>query len=365
MLNFASMNEEFNDTIDRLDTLLNTEAILLEKLLNFIKYWQQQKRFVDFRHHIEERINKVHKKYNKIEKYFMNVKKMRLSLKEFLITWNNINSEIKEKINSDIEDDEAILLEKYEMLCNGKIFLDAKIEKELKCRYIDRNIPFLRLAPFKEEEAYLNPRIVIYHDIIYNEEIETLKTLAKSQLYEATVDSVDNNEKNGNYTEKNLNVRIAKFAWIEDSEHKYVSSLSQRVELVTNLSIESAEPLQVSYYKIGGLFHPHIDFDNLDTENAFKKRSTGNRIATFMFYLNDVVEGGMTVFNEINLSVKPKKGSAVFWYNLKTNGEGDFLTVHAGCPVISGSKWVANKWLHQLGQEFRVPCTIKDSTLLD
>lgn len=68
------------------------------------------------------------------------------------------------------------------MLCRGEISLPADIQKQLKCRYVDRGISFLKIAPFKEEEAYLNPRIVIYHDVIYDEEIETIKRLAQPRV---------------------------------------------------------------------------------------------------------------------------------------------------------------------------------------
>ena len=37
---------------------------------------------------------------------------------------------------------------------------------------------------------------------------------------------------------------------------------------------------------------------------------------------------------------------------------GDFMTRHAACPVIVGSKWVANKWIHESGNEFRRPCDL-------
>jgi len=33
------------------------------------------------------------------------------------------------------------------------------------------------------------------------------------------------------------------------------------------------------------------------------------------------------------------QGDASFWWNLKKSGEGDYLTRHAGCPVLVGSKW--------------------------
>jgi prolyl 4-hydroxylase len=35
----------------------------------------------------------------------------------------------------------------------------------------------------------------------------------------------------------------------------------------------------------------------------------------------------------------PRKGSAVFWHNMHATGAPDFRTVHAGCPVLMGSKW--------------------------
>lgn len=78
--------------------------------------------------------------------------------------------------------------------------------------------------------------------------------------------------------------------------------------------------------------------------------------------MSDVEQGGGTVFTAINIALWPKKGSAAFWYNLKPNGEGDFKTRHAACPVLTGSKWVANKWLHERGQEFLRPCTLENQT---
>lgn len=60
--------------------------------------------------------------------------------------------------------------------------MPAAISSKLKCRYTDRGSPFLRLARVKEEEAYLKPLILIYHDVIYDAEIETIKKLSMPRV---------------------------------------------------------------------------------------------------------------------------------------------------------------------------------------
>lgn len=69
----------------------------------------------------------------------------------------------------------------YEKLCRGEIGPDADVLAQLKCRYV-ANKPFLKIAPLKLEEANLSPYIVVYHDVMYDNEIELIKQMAKPRV---------------------------------------------------------------------------------------------------------------------------------------------------------------------------------------
>lgn len=71
------------------------------------------------------------------------------------------------------------------------------------------------------------------------------------------------------------------------------------------------------------------------------------------------------MFPNLKLAIQPRKNTAAFWFNLHTSGDGDFDTLHAACPILIGSKWVSNKWIHLAGQEFRRPCSIKRENSLE
>jgi prolyl 4-hydroxylase len=60
--------------------------------------------------------------------------------------------------------------------------MDPEIEAPLRCRYVTNNVPYFFIQPIKMEEALMNPRIVIYHDVISDEEIDTLKKLAQPRV---------------------------------------------------------------------------------------------------------------------------------------------------------------------------------------
>lgn len=70
----------------------------------------------------------------------------------------------------------------YEMLCRNEILLSPAELSKLKCKYVTNNSYFLKIAPLKLEEAFLKPYIVIYHEVMYDDEIDFVKKMAKPRV---------------------------------------------------------------------------------------------------------------------------------------------------------------------------------------
>ncbi|KPJ11197.1 Prolyl 4-hydroxylase subunit alpha-2 [Papilio machaon] len=261
---------------------------------------------------------------------------------------------ILEMENADDDDEDETYLERdtrmYETLCRGEMELPSQIVRNLKCSYLTKNHPFLKLAPIKMEQIYIEPDVFLYHEVMSDEEIKHIKNMARPRFKRATV---VNTMGEGTPSDS----RIAKFAWLKDEESGVVARVSQRVADFTGLSTTYAETLQVVNYGIGGHYVPHYDSE-LKSDMPYKA-AFDRRLATVIFYMSDVAQGGATVFLELGLSVLPVKNAALFWMNLHPSGEVDIAMRHAGCPVLRGSKWICNKWIHQLGQELLAPCNLE------
>ncbi|KAK3598748.1 hypothetical protein CHS0354_028800 [Potamilus streckersoni] len=238
----------------------------------------------------------------------------------------------------------------YERLCRGEKTQEYMYQHKLVCRYRDNKNPLLILQPVKEEEVYLDPWLVIYHDVISDREINIIKQLAVPKLGRATVHNVVTGKL------EIANYRISKSAWLRAEDHPVIDRLNKRIQAITGLDVETAEELQIANYGIAGHYEPHFDFARKEEKDAFRDLGTGNRIATWLTYMTSVEAGGATVFPYIGVKLFPIKGAAAFWYNLYRSGEGIYNTRHAACPVLVGTKWVSNKWIHERGQEFRRPC---------
>nr|CDP99903.1 BMA-PHY-2, isoform h [Brugia malayi] len=85
--------------------------------------------------------------------------------------------------------DKSNLKDTYEALCRQEVPINTKAQSRLYCYYkMDR--PYLRLAPFKVEIVHQNPLVVLFRDIVSDEEMRIIEMLAVPKLARATVHNV-------------------------------------------------------------------------------------------------------------------------------------------------------------------------------
>ncbi|KFP22234.1 Prolyl 4-hydroxylase subunit alpha-3, partial [Egretta garzetta] len=216
----------------------------------------------------------------------------------------------------------------------------------LSCSYETNGSPYLLLQPAKKEMVRIRPYVALYHDFISDAEAETIKGLAGPWLQRSVVASGEKQQK--------AEYRISKSAWLKDTADPVVRALEQRIAAVTGLDLRPpyAEYLQVVNYGLGGHYEPHFDHATSRKSPLYRMKS-GNRIATVMIYVSVPPSSISRPRAWSSVGFRVNSNAALFWWNLRRNGDGDGDTLHAGCPVLAGDKWVANKWIHEHGQEFR------------
>ncbi len=131
-------------------------------------------------------------------------------------------------------------------------------------------------------------------------------------------------------------------------ESPLIARLDRRFAELMRLPVENGEGLQVLCYGEGGATAPHFDFvaPTNDANRASLARS-GQRVSTLLIYLNDVPEGGQTIFPRAGWTIQPRRGSAVCFESCNRRGQLDPQSLHAGQPVLRGQKWVVTKWMRQ------------------
>ncbi|EPB69383.1 tetratricopeptide repeat protein [Ancylostoma ceylanicum] len=168
----------------------------------------------------------------------------------------------------------------YESLCRNEVPVSEKELSKLYC-YYKRDRPFLVYAPIKVEIKRFNPLAVLFKDVISDEEVEQIQKLAKPKLARATVHEAATGKI------VNATYRISKSAWLKGWEGEVVERVNKRIDMMTNLEMETAEDLQIANYGIGGHFDPHFDHAKKEDANPFESLGTGNRIATVLFYIEN------------------------------------------------------------------------------
>jgi prolyl 4-hydroxylase len=185
------------------------------------------------------------------------------------------------------------------------------------------------------------PVIQVYKNVLSSDECDELVGMSRHKLRPSTTVDKETGEM------KAHEHRTSHGTFFQRGENELIRLMETRASEIMNLPIEHGEGIQVLRYDVGGEYRPHFDyFPSEHKGSQVHIKQGGQRAATLIFYLNDVEEGGETVFPEVSLKVAPLKGTAVY-FSYFSQGMVNPLSLHGGMPVIKGEKWIATKWMRE------------------
>ena len=186
-----------------------------------------------------------------------------------------------------------------------------------------------------------SPRIRVFERFATPAECDWLVECGRHQLRRALVyrkdaeghqasDSRTNSE--ADFTYSNASVLLA--------------LLRDRIAAAAGISTDHFEVAKLLHYEPGQQFKPHGDFQDASTPALAREiERRGQRIATFLIYLNEDYEGGETDFPRISFRYRGSRGDALLFFNVDAAGRPDLNTIHAGRPTTRGEKWLFSQWI--------------------
>jgi prolyl 4-hydroxylase len=193
-------------------------------------------------------------------------------------------------------------------------------------------------------QAMYNPRVVVFGNLLSDEECEALIDAARPRLARSltVATKTGGEEVNDDRTSDGM--------FFQRGESALVQTIEERIAKLLQWPIENGEGLQVLHYRPGAEYKPHYDyFDPHEPGTPTIVKRGGQRVGTLVMYLNTPEKGGGTTFPDVFLEVAPQRGNAVFFSYERPHPSTQ--TLHGGAPVIAGEKWIATKWLRE--REFK------------
>ena len=182
------------------------------------------------------------------------------------------------------------------------------------------------------------PLIFTLEGLLSEKEINHVLELSKDKLKRSQTGDPDNSVIS--------EYRTSDSCFVETKEDEIAELLKDKISLLLNIHKSWFDTwFQIVHYDKNKEYKAHTD----PILSINKEHSMYHRRYTCLFYLNDVEEGGETVFPKLGLMNKPKKGKLLFFENYKK--DGDKLVVHpfsehSALPVIKGEKWAFTQWIH-------------------
>lgn len=126
----------------------------------------------------------------------------------------------------------------------------------------------------------------------------------------------------------------------------FVFVLAQlRMAACLGVPLRQFEALTVLHYDEGEEITEHYDFVDPNLPSyAQEIAEQGDRVVTFLVYLNDDYQGGETAFPRLDISHKGIRGEGIFFVN-SDHGRADTRTLHAGRTPVGGEKWIVSQFI--------------------
>jgi len=122
--------------------------------------------------------------------------------------------------------------------------------------------------------------------------------------------------------------------------------LQARMSLTCGYPMQHFETPMVLHYSVGQQITPHFDFiDANASDYAAQIREQGQRMITFLLYLNDDYDGGETTFPELGIVHRGAAGGGLYFVNAHADLAPNRQMLHTGSPPVRGEKWVVSQFI--------------------
>jgi prolyl 4-hydroxylase len=197
------------------------------------------------------------------------------------------------------------------------------------------------LVPVAGSVIHDDPRICVFPAFVSDAVCEWLIERARPRLERARVYDV---VKQTDFVDDS---RTNSFAVFNAVQADLVQLMVQaRMSVGCGQPMNHMEASTVLHYAVGETIGNHYDFvDPAHPNYADEIRKFGNRVVTFLVYLNQGYEGGDTDFPKLGISHSGRRGEGLFFVNTLPDGQANVRTLHSGRAPTRGEKWVFSQFV--------------------
>lgn len=193
---------------------------------------------------------------------------------------------------------------------------------------------------FMVEVISTDPKVYYLHNFLKDNEADEL------------INTININKKDSKLEVSSSNTVVTTLKKkLRNSSSAYIKkgtyiNIEERAANFANTNIDKIEALNGIVYRKGEYFKEHMDTFHVGSEYL---KNGGNRIGSIFCFLNSLKneDGGCTHFLRLKYRIKPEKGNAVYFENMK-DGLPDQRLSHEGESILTDTlKYGLNIWIRE------------------